>query len=470
MMFDWVAEKLVLFNKKAAGRRPPGPDGLPLFGSLLQARRKPLHFAQNLIQKYGDIVHFKIGFFTGYLLNHPEYVKQVLSLNHQNYNKQNYNYQKLKPVLGEGLITGDGETWAMHRRLIQPIFHRSRLASFGEITTKTTKQMLEEWALRVNSGQPVDIAADMMRLTLEVVTESLFSADIRSSIDLVRNAFTTLNEDIAYRFRTAFVPPLWVPTRRNRAFIKARDELDQLVFDIVERRRENGESKDDLLERLLEAGEGLPVEHELTDRQIRDEVITLLLAGHETTANLLTWTLHLLSQHPGVAQKLRDELAKVLQGREPSVDDLSELQYMEMVLKESVRLYPPVWIISRKAIDNDMIDGYTIPAGSTVTLCIYTLHRHPEFWDDPEAFIPERFSGEQSQNRDKYAYLPFGGGPRSCIGKYFALMEAQLVLAMICRQYHLKPVDNHVVEPEPLVTLRPLNGLKMVFRPVDDNN
>lgn len=466
-MFDQLADKLTLFNDEVTRRRPPGLSGLPILGNLLQARRKPLHFAQNLIQRHGDIVYFKIGFFTGYLLNHPEYVQHVLSFNHQNYNKQNYNYQKLKPVLGEGLITGDGDEWALHRRLIQPIFHRSGLARFGEITIRATQRLLEKLATSVNPNQPVDVAAEMMELTLEVVTESLFSVDIRPSIDLIRKAFTTLNKDIAYRFRTAFVPPLWVPTRRNRAFIKARNELDQLVFEMVDRRRKNEESKEDLLERLLEAENELPTAQGLTDRQIRDEVITLLLAGHETTANLLTWTLYLLSKHPGAAQKIRDELTSVLQGREPSVDDLPELQYMEIVLKESLRLYPPVWIISRKAIDDDVIDGYPIPSGSTVTLCIYTLHRHPGFWENPKMFNPERFSDEQSRNRDKYAYLPFGGGPRSCIGKYFAMMEAQLVLAMICSRYHLEPVAGHPVKPEPLVTLRPLNGLKMMLRPVD---
>jgi cytochrome P450 len=454
--------RLTRFGGSGAFRRPPGPAGIPLLGNLLQARRDPLRFALDLTRNYGDIAYFRIGVFRGYLLNHPDYFQHVLKFNHRNYNKENYNYKKLKPVLGEGLITADGDRWLRDRRLIQPVFHRKRIARFGSTVTNAAREMLERWEAFAARGRPVPLAAEMMKLTLRIITESLFSTDIRSSADIVGKAFTTLNKDISYRFKTVFVPPLWMPAPRNLKFKKARDELNRLVYEIIERRRRGSGSHNDLLSMLLRArdersGEGM------TDRQLRDEVMTLMLAGHETTANLLAWACYLLSQHPTAAHKLRVELNEALGARDPVADDLSALDYTKNVLQEALRLYPPVWIISRKAIGRDEIGGYSIPAGTTVTLCSYTLHRHPDFWEYPGEFIPERFSTEQDGRLPNPAYFPFGGGPRSCIGGHFAMMEAQLILAMIFRRYHLKLAPGHPVEPEPLVTLRPRYGLKMML-------
>ena len=441
---------------------PPGPGGLPLLGSLFDARRDPLGFAMKLTRKYGDLVHFRIGYYTGYLLNHPDYADHVLHRNHGNYDKQNYNYRMLKPVLGEGLITADGEQWRRHRRLIQPAFQRKQIAAFAGVAVRAAKAMLERWKFAARQERPVDADAEMMRLTLRVITESLFGDRIPDAAEIVRRAFTVLNRDIAYRFRTVFVPPLWIPTPRNRAFKQARAELDRLVYEIIERRRKSGERQDDLLGTLLTAGSGEPEKKQgLTDREIRDEVMTLLLAGHETTANLLTWSCHLLSRHPEAAERVRTESREALGSRDPEFDDLPALSYTKMVLQESMRLYPPVWIISRRAVGDDRIGGYAIPAGSTVTICPYTLHRHPDFWDRPEAFRPERFSPGMEKERHPRAYLPFGGGPRSCVGQHFAMMEAALILAMIARRYRLEPVEGQPVEPEPLVTLRPRNGVQL---------
>ncbi len=447
-------------NTGATVGRPPGPRGIPFWGSLHRARQDPLRFALNLTRNYGDIIYFRIGIYTGYLLNHPDYFQHVLQTNHRNYSKQNYNYKKLKPVLGEGLITSDGDHWLRERRLIQPVFHHKRIAGFGNTTIKAATEMLNRWDSVAARGDAIDIDAEMMSLTLHVVGEALFSIDISDATNTVAKAFTTLNQDISYRFKTVFVPPLWVPTPRNRAFKKARAELNRLVYEIIARRRRDGGSHDDLLDMLLgardeESGEGM------TDRQLRDEVITLMLAGHETTANLLSWSCYFLSRHPEVAQKLRAELKKVLGDRIPTVADLPQLQYTKNILEETMRLYPPVWIISRRAVDEDEIDGYSIPAGTTVTLCSYTLHRHPDFWRNPEEFNPDRFSTGSSEKQIREAYFPFGGGPRYCIGSNFAMMEAQLILAMIARRYRLKLVDDCPVEPEPLITLRPRHGLRM---------
>ncbi len=284
--------------------------------------------------------------------------------------------------------------------------------------------------------------------------------DIQSSAAVVEEAFTTLNRDVSYRFQNVFVAPLWIPTNRNRKFKAALSRLDRIVYDIIEEKRNSDGSGDDLLSMLLKAGNGM------STGQVRDEVMTLMLAGHETTANLLTWTCYLLSQHPAVLQKLRKELDEEVKDPEPKAKNFSSLHYLKSILQESLRLFPPVWIISRKAVEDDEIGGYKIPAGSTVTLSSYTMHRHPEFWQQPEVFNPERFSREEKA--DQSAYFPFGGGPRSCLGAHFAMMEAQIIVAMIFRRFSLKLWPGHKVEPEPLVTLRPRFGMKMRVEAIEN--
>ena len=446
-------------------KRPPGPGGLPFLGSMLKAKENPLRFSLDLVGEYGDIVQFKIGFYTGYLLNHPDYVQHVLNVNQRNYSKDNYNYRKLKPVLGNGLITADGEHWRRERSLIQPVFQRNHITEFGNKIIKSTNKMLDRWEAQTVNGNTLDISAEMMKLTLRIISQSLFGTDLGTSVQTVEKAFNTLNEDIAYRFKHVYVAPHWVPTPRNRAFREARDELNRIVLEIIEKRRNDTLARNDLLDTLLSARADYSGEKEITDQQIRDEVMTLMLAGHETTANLLTWACYLVSQHPGVEDKLMEELDAVCGNRTPGVEDIRALKYTEMVLQETMRLYPPVWIISRKAVNKDEVGNYTIPAGTTVTICLYTLHRHPDNWESPVEFNPGHFSTKRVRNRHKYAYIPFGGGPRSCIGKYFAMMEAQLILAMILRRYKLTLATDLPVEPEPLVTLRPRNGLKMMVEP-----
>lgn len=441
-------------------KSPPGPNGLPFIGSLFRARRNPLSFALDLTRECGDIAAFRIGIYSGYLVNHPDYFQHVLQSNSRNYSKANYNYNKLKPVLGEGLITADGDSWLRNRRLIQPLFHKKRIAQDGSIITRTVANLLKRWEKASASNQPINLSASMMRLSLRIIIRILFSQEIDTVTNYVLHAFTTLNEDVAYRFRSVFVPPLWIPTRRNRAFNKAKAELDEVVYALIRKRRENDTSQNDLLDMLLSAREE-PSGEGLTDKQIRDEAMTLMLAGHETTANLLTWACYLLSQHPSVLQTLQTELQKVIGGRLPTTEDLPRLGYTKQVLQESLRLYPPVWIISRRAINNDMIAGYSIPAGSTVTLCAYTLHRHPDFWRNPELFRPERFAPARVNKQPPVAYFPFGAGPRACVGSHLALTEAQLILATIFQRYRLTMAPGQPVTPEPLVTLRPRNDLYM---------
>jgi cytochrome P450 len=445
-------------------KQPPGPKGMPLIGNLLEARRDPLRFVLRLAHEYGDIARYRLGIFTGFLINHPDYIRHVLQLNHRNYSKQNYTYQMLKPVLGEGLLTSDGQHWLRERRLIQPAFKRKHLADFGTLMTTATNDMLDDWASIAAREKPVDVAAEMTHLTLRITGETLFGTDISFESDRIGTAFTLLNEDVSYRLKTVFVPPLWVPTPRNLAFRRARAELDTIVYAMIANRRQSGDPGSDVLSMLLAArdetgGEGM------TDQQLRDEVMTLMLAGHETTATALTWTWYLLSEHPRVAQRMRTELDDVLGERMPTVDDLPALVFMKQVIQESLRLYPPVWIISRTAMDDDQIGPYEIPAGTVILLSQYVTHRYPGFWENPEQFDPGRFLPERVANRHRYAYFPFGGGPRLCIGDNLAMMEIQLILATVAQRYRLELMPTHTVEPEPLVTLRSRYGMQMMIHP-----
>ena len=449
-------------------RTPPGPHGHPLLGSAPDMQRDRLGFLLRLTQQYGDVSLMRFLIWPAYLVNHPHDVKRVLQENHRNYNKDIFTYKVFHPFLGKGLLTNDGSSWLHQRRLIQPTFHRKNLATFGTLMTGTTVAMLERWQSKASRGESLDVFNEMMRLTQRIVGQALFSIDLDNETDTVGQAVTTLSELLSGYIYAPF-PPLSVPTSRNRRMQAATRTLDNMVYSLInERHRRAGDTNEeavDLLSLLLsvrdeETGQGM------NDKQVRDEVITLLVAGHETTSNLLTWTWYLLSQHPEVEQRLHAEVDKVLGGQLPTVEKLSELRYTHMVLEETLRLYPPAWIFSRKIIADDELGGYDIPKNSMILLSPYTTHRHPAFWEDPEEFDPERFTPERSAGRPHYAYFPFGGGPRMCIGSSFAMMEAQLVLACIAQRYSLRLVPDHLVEPEALVTLRPKHGLPMLLQDV----
>lgn len=460
---------------RAGQKTPPGPRGNFLFGSLIDIRRDPLEFLTGLTH-YGDIVKFRFFMWDGFLLNHPDHIKHVLVTNNRNYNKQALAYQMLKPLVGEGLLTSDGDLWLSQRRLVQPAFHRQRINTFAEIMTTSTAEMLSRWQ-SIPAGQAIDISEEMMRLTLSIVGKSLFSQDIGAEADVVGRSFSFANEYIATRTRSFFAPPLNWPTPGNRRFHAARNELQAVVRAILAERRQAHRreayrreahpsggtgSHADLLDMLLHAvdegtGQGM------TDQRLQDEVMTLLLAGHETTANALTWTWYLLSQNPPAEQRLHAELDQVLGERLPTLDDLPRLPYTRMVIQESMRLYPPAWIISRKCIAGDILGGYPIPPGGIVELSPYLMHRHPGFWPDPERFDPQRFTPQAVEQRPAFAYFPFGGGPRLCIGRDFAMLEAQLVLATVARRFRLRLQPGHPVELEPLITLRPRHGMKMLL-------
>lgn len=443
-------------------QRPPGPRGHLLWGSLPDIQRDSLGFMRQITNQYGDIVHYRVGWVHSYLLNHPDYVKHVLQDNQKNYTKEIFSFKMLRWIVGYGLLTSDGAFWLRQRRLTQPAFHRQRIAALGPLMTGATIDLQLEWDALAQRSVVLDIDDAMMRLTLRIVGEALFGTNLSSKATQVGSAFTTLSEQLIERFRLLGLLPPVLPTRRDREFRAAQYALDRVVYDIIQERRKADQDRGDLLSMLMLAHDE-ETGAQMNDDHLRDEVKTLMLAGHETTANALTWAWYLLSQHPEVEQQLHAELDSVLQGRAPTMNDLSKLRYTRMVVDEVLRLYPPAPLMPRLVVADDAIGGYRIPAKSAVVISIYTLHRHPAFWDNPDGFDPERFAPERETRRPRFAYFPFGGGPRQCIGNNFALAEAQLVLATLAQRYRLRLAPGFTPVPEALITLRPRGGMPMLL-------
>jgi cytochrome P450 len=447
-------------------RRPPGPHSLSPLGSAYALGHDPMRFALELWHRYGDVVRFRVLAFPAYALYHPDHVKQVLQEKQRNYDKQ---FPMMKVIrssslFGNGLFTNDGDSWLHQRRLMQPSFHRERLFDFGQLMSEAAVAMLERWQ-RTAGDAPLDIPLEMMRLTQRIVGLALFSLDLSNEVDTVGRTFTAIGPLLS-KYATLPFPPLWVPTPGNRQLQAGLNTLNTVVDAIIKERRNRSRDTQagDLLGMLLSARDeetGLG----MSDQQVRDEVWTLLLAGHETTATALTWTWYLLSQHPEVERRLHAELDTILAGQVPTVEHLDALPYTRMVIQEALRLYPPVFGLTRHAVASDEIGGYHIPANSMIFVSQYCTHRHPAFWEEPEVFDPERWTPERSAGRPRFAYFPFGGGPRQCIGNTFALMEAQLVLATVAQRLILRLVPGHLVEPEVRLSLRPRYGLPMTLQP-----
>jgi cytochrome P450 len=442
----------------------PGPKGVPFFGSFFEALRDPLSLFLESRARYGDVVRFEFGPFEYYLVNDPEVVRHVLVDNAKAYTKSR-NYLGLRHVLGQGLLTSEGEAWRRQRKLAQPAFHRDRLAGFARQMARSTRDLLRRWD--EGDVREACIHREMMRLTFRIVGLTLFSSDVDGDAKEVGEAL-----DVAMKwandYAEAMVPiPPFVPTPANVRFKRAMKTLDDVVFRIIAERRRlaaaGGGTGDDLLGMLMDA-RGESGEERMSDRQLRDEVITMVLAGHETTANLLAWSFELLSKHPDVERRVREEAVRVLGDRDPELEDTRSLEYTRRVLDEALRLRPPAWMFERQAIEPDRLGGFDVKRGSIVGLCPYVLHRHPGHWENPEGFDPDRFLPARAERRARYAYLPFGGGPRFCIGNHFALMEAQIILAMIVRERRVELDPAHRVELDPVITLRPKHGLRVSLR------
>lgn len=434
---------------------PPGPRSRIPGRLELAFLRNPPEFLLEL-SSYGDLAHFRFWSTDMYLVSDPEAIKQILVADHRRFVK-GQSMQEAKRILGNGLITSEGEYHHRQRRLLQPAFHQQRVTAFGETMVEITDQTIGEW----RDGQVLDLHAELAKLTVRIVAETLFSTDLgRRADDIV----IALGHVVSMMGRlTLPLGGTWerLPFPSSRRFANAIAVLNNVTREIVEQRLQSGEQGEDVLGLLLASqsnGAGL------TDEQVREEAITLLLAGHETTANLLSWTWYLLSEHPEIEARVHAEIDQALAGRRPTVADLPRMPYAEKVLLETLRLYPPAWAMGRRAIDDYELDGYTIPAGSLVALNPYVTHHDARFYANPFAFDPDRWTDEERERRPRYSFIPFGGGPRLCIGAGFAMMESRLLLATIGRRWEMRVAPGHSVEIAPQLTLRPRHGMRMTVR------
>lgn len=437
---------------------PPGPPGRRLVGNLTAFRRNPLALLRSAREEYGDSIYLRMGGRYGaYAFFHPDQVKHVLQENHAAFRKVGW----LKTLLGDGLLTSEGDAWLRQRRVMQPAFHRQQIAMLAPIMTTATERMLGRW--NSNAGSMIDISREMTRLTLTIVAQALFGVDVGEESDAFRTAIGVLFEPTNYRLRHFLRIPRFVPWPGDRRLRRAHAVLDHAVQRVIEQHRQRRSADTaDLLSMLL-AVRDADTGAAFSDQFLRDQVMTLLFAGHETTASALSWIWYLLGQQHAVNERVRAELATVLGGRLPTVADIPRLTYTTMVIQEALRLYPPAWGITRQTRRPTGIGGYLIPVGGTVVVSPYVTHRHPAFWCHPDDFDPDHFLPEAVQDRPRFAFFPFGAGPRMCIGSGFAMLELQLVVATIAQAYRVTVPDGMVATPLPRVTLRPRAEVPVVI-------
>jgi cytochrome P450 len=436
---------------------PPGPRGLPLLGHYFEFRRDPLRFVSRMAESPADVVGYRLGNQEVVLLKHPDHIRDVLVTHQRNFAKGR-GLEWAKRFLGDGLLTSEGEFHTRQRRLSQPAFHKQRIAAYGSVMAGYAARMRENW----REGLPLDASHEMARLTLAVVGKTLFGFEVEGEADAIGRSLTAILR-LFHRFTLPFAGVLdSLPLPSTIGFRRAKAHLDETVYRIIAERRRVGAHGHDLLSMLLlaqdEEGDG----ERMTDLQLRDEAMTLFLAGHETTANALTWTWYLLSQNPEAEARLHEELDEVLSGRLPGVDDLPNLKRTESVFAESLRLYPPAWGLGRRVLEDYPVGDYCLKAGSIVHLSPFTTHRDPRWFPNPLAFDLERWSPEARASRPRFSYFPFGGGARQCIGEPFAWMEGVLLLATLAQRWRLRLLPGHPVRAQALMTLRPRSPVWMV--------
>jgi cytochrome P450 len=440
--------------------RPPGPRGLPILGVLLALRRDPTGVFMGAALRYGEIVHLRIGAQHAFLITNPGDIRHVLQDNARNYHKSPL-YDRLRQQLGNGLLVSEDDVWLRQRRIAQPAFQRHRVAQLADVMADAARDVAAAWRSVASGGGAVDVDEEMMRLTRTVVLRTLLGGDLGPFATKVDAAWAIVNQHIGDSF-WSFGLTDRLPTPTTRRFQAARAVVQGAVDYVIGQRRRTRASASDLLSMLLSARDEETGET-MTDEQVKVEVTTFLLAGQETTALALTWSWYLLSTHADARRRLEDEIDMALKGRPPEYADLPNLPYTRMVIDESMRLYPPAWGISRQALRDDELGGYRLPRGWLALVIPYVLHRLPAYWEHPDVFDPARFSPERSASRPKFVYLPFGAGPRQCIGNHFALIEAQVILATLAQRYRLHHVRGHRVEPWPLISLRPRFGMPMTI-------
>jgi cytochrome P450 len=439
---------------------PPGPRGHWLQGSLPDFRAARLGFFIRMRDEYGDVVPLRLGPRRITLLFHPDAIEETLIAKYQFFRK--HFALRLNPlVLGNGLLTSEGDEWLRHRRLLQPAFTRARIGEYAAVMVDEAERLGRTW----KAGDQRDLLVEMSKLTLAIAGRTLFSAEVGGHADEVVEAMRIMQAHFLRRFNTLLPTPVWFPTPKNLEFRRTVARLDAILYGFIRERRARPSERRDLLAILLEARDEVGG---LTDRQVRDEAMTLFLAGHETTALALSWTWFLLARHPEVERKLHEEWATVLGERTATFDDWHRLSYTEQVVQESMRLYPPAYVVGREALVDTEIAGYPVRRGMTLLMPEWAVHRDPRFWESPNEFRPERWGTDVVKNLPKFAYFPFGGGPRLCIGNHFAMMEMVLVLATLGRKYRCVIDPAAKIEPEATFTLRPRPGMPATIdaRPV----
>ena len=439
----------------AAGTEtPPGPRISALGSLTYRFRRDPLNFLDGLARTYGDLAFYAMGGEQIVFVNHPQYIRDILVTHNTNFTKSR-GLERTKKVLGNGLLTSEGDVHLRQRRLMQPSFHRERIAAYAHTMVERADRLRREW----RDGETLDVSHEMTRLTLSIAGKTLFDLDVESQADEVGRAMTAVMESFWMTMLPFANIIEMLPVGKMRRAKLARARLDAIVYGLIAERRANRLDRGDLLSTLLLAQD--EDGGTMTDRQVRDEAMTIFLAGHETTANALTWTWYLLSQSPGATAALHGEIDRVLQGRLPGVADMPSLTFVERVVTESMRLYPPAWIVGRRAIEPYPIGGHVAPARAIVLMSPWVMHRDARYFPEPDRFNPDRWTPAFKAALPKFAYFPFGGGPRQCIGESFAWMELILVVATIAQQWTLALVPDHPVVPQPLVTLRTKYGMRM---------
>jgi len=437
--------------------QPPGPRPRPLVGNLAEFGRDPLGFLTSCARDYGDVVAFRLGGWPAWLLNHPDLAEQVFITHNRSFVKHRFFWRHVGALFGDGLLTAEGDFWLRERRLVQPAFHRERIGAYARVMVELAEDTAGAW----RPGDTRDMHAEMMELTLRIVVRTLFGVDAPGDIAALGRAFDLVVREIALRFRRPFKIPDAVPTLGNLRYRRGLRTIDRFIERVITDRRANRSDRGDLLSMLLTAQDVDGTS--MTDRQVRDEVVTLFLAGHETTAIALSWAWMLLSHHPAADAKLAEELRVTLDGRSPTPADLPRLPYAQAIVQESLRLYPPAWVIGREAVGPCKIGDRQVPIGTTVFVSPWVMHRDPRFYNRPDEFDPERWLDDRRAQLPRFAYLPFGAGPRVCVGNGFAMTEATLILATLARHFRPTLLNGRSVAAFPTITLRPAAPLWMTL-------
>ncbi len=451
----------------AAWREAPGPRGKELYGTLLHLRNHPVECLLDLALRYGPVVSMPFFRDPVVLISSPEAIRYLLHQNYRNYQKTTERWKLFRELIGNGLLASDGDLWRRQRQRIQPAFHQERLALLENLLHAATTDVIGEWRKAARENKPVGLFGVLLRLSLRIITKAMFGRDVREFEETALRAFTVVD---VYINPMSLINLLELPVAVRRLFLPgfrqfetAFQQLDQIVNRMIAERRASGEDTGDFLSMLL-VGRDEEQGETMDETQLHDEVMGAFRAGHEATAIGLTWAFYLLSKNPVARRQLQAELSSVLGGRFPKMQDLPSLKYNRMVIEESMRLYPPIWGFDRKSIADDELGGYRIPAGSTVAICTYVMHHHPAYWENPEGFDPMRFSEERSAGRPEYAYLPFGGGPRRCVGNRFAMIQMQLILAAVTQNFELDLVPGAPINVHPAVNLRPDRNFLMTVK------